>query len=35
MDWDIQNESALNGESAAPNSWAQMDITDVKVWAWS
>lgn len=35
MDWDIQNESALNGESAAPNSSAQMDITYVKVWSWS
>lgn len=35
MDWDIQNESALNGESAKPNSSAQMDITYVKVWAWS
>lgn len=35
MDWDIQNESALNGESAAPNSWAQMDVTYVKVWSWS
>ncbi|MFF7184699.1 glycoside hydrolase family 16 protein [Streptomyces sp. NPDC008222] len=35
MDWDIQNESALNGESAAPNSWGQMDITYVKVWSWS
>jgi hypothetical protein len=35
MDWDIQNESALNGESAAPNSSAQMDITYVKVWAWN
>ncbi|MGW3196324.1 glycoside hydrolase family 16 protein [Streptomyces sp. NPDC001118] len=35
MDWDIQNESALNGESAAPNSWGQMDVTDVKVWSWS
>ena len=35
MDWDIQNESALNGQSASPNSWAQMDITYIKVWAWS
>jgi hypothetical protein len=35
MDWDIQNESALNGEQAAPNSSAQMDITYVKVWSWS
>jgi hypothetical protein len=29
MDWVIQNESALNGESAAPNSSAQMDISYV------
>jgi hypothetical protein len=29
MDWIIQNESALNGESAAPNSSAQMDISYV------
>jgi hypothetical protein len=35
MDWDIQNESALNGESAAASSWAQMDVTYVKVWSWS
>jgi hypothetical protein len=35
MDWDIQNESALDGSSAAPNSWAQMDITYVKVWSYS
>lgn len=34
MDWDIQNESALNGETAIPNSWGQMDITYVKVWSW-
>ena len=34
-DWDLQNESALNGESAAPNSSAQMDISWVKVWSWS
>ncbi|MFE2486043.1 glycoside hydrolase family 16 protein [Streptomyces mirabilis] len=34
-DWDIQNESALNGESAAPNSWAQMDIDYVRVWSYS
>lgn len=26
MDWIIQNESALNGEQAAPGSWAQIDI---------
>lgn len=35
MSWDIQNESALNGESAAPNSSAQMDVTYVKVWSYS
>lgn len=35
MDWDIQNESALNGEAAAPNSWAQMDITYVKAWSYN
>lgn len=35
MSWDIQNESALNGESAAPNSWAQMDIDYVRVWSYS
>lgn len=29
MDWIIQNESALNGESAAPNSSAQIDISHV------
>ena len=29
MDWIIQNESALDGESAAPNSSAQMDISYV------
>ena len=29
MDWIIQNESALNGESAASNSSAQMDISYV------
>ncbi|MEU0818944.1 glycoside hydrolase family 16 protein [Streptomyces mirabilis] len=35
MSWDIQNESALNGESAAPNSWGQMDIDYVRVWSYS
>ncbi|KWT61851.1 hypothetical protein ADL21_11235 [Streptomyces albus subsp. albus] len=34
MNWDIQNESALNGDQAAPGSWAQMDITSVRGWAW-
>lgn len=31
MIWVLQNESALNGDRAAPNSWAQMDIDWVKV----
>lgn len=35
MSWDIQNESALNGDRAALNSWAQMDIAHVKGWSWS
>lgn len=35
MNWDIQNESSLDGESAAPNSWAQMDIDYVRVWSYS
>jgi beta-glucanase (GH16 family) len=35
MNWDVQNESSLDGESAAPNSWAQMDIDYVRVWSWS
>lgn len=34
MDWDLQNESALDGSSATPNSWAQMDIAYVRVWSW-
>jgi hypothetical protein len=33
--WDIQNESALNGDRAAPNSSAQMDIEYVRGWTWS
>ncbi|MDF3290664.1 glycoside hydrolase family 16 protein [Streptomyces silvisoli] len=33
-DWDIQNESALNGRSPAPSSWAQMDIARVRGWSW-
>jgi hypothetical protein len=35
MSWDIQNESALNGDRAARNSSAQMDIEYVKAWTWS
>ncbi|MBY8884376.1 glycoside hydrolase family 16 protein [Streptomyces sp. PTM05] len=35
MSWIIQNESALNGPSAAPGSWAQLDITYVKGWSYS
>ena len=35
MSWIIQNESALNGDRAAPNSGAQMDIAYVKGWTWS
>lgn len=34
MSWIIQNEAALNGDQAAPNSSAQMDIAYVKGWAW-
>ena len=34
-DWDIQNESALSGPSAPPNSRAQLDITWVRGWSWS
>ncbi|WP_405888868.1 glycoside hydrolase family 16 protein [Streptomyces sp. NBC_01136] len=33
--WDIQNESALNGDRAALNGSAQMDIEYVKGWSWS
>ncbi|MFI8942741.1 glycoside hydrolase family 16 protein [Streptomyces syringium] len=32
MSWIIQNESALNGDQARPNSWAQMDIAWVRGW---
>ncbi|MFD1277345.1 glycoside hydrolase family 16 protein [Streptomyces kaempferi] len=32
--WDIQNEAALNGDRATPNSSAQMDIAYVKGWTW-
>ena len=35
MDWIIQNESALNGESAALNSWAQMDISYAAVYSYT
>ncbi|QCX81241.1 Glycosyl hydrolases family 16 [Streptomyces sp. YIM 121038] len=35
MSWIIQNEAALNGDQAAPNSSAQMDIAWVKGWSWS
>ena len=35
MDWDIQNESSLDGESAKPGTWDQIDVTYVKVWSWS
>lgn len=34
MDWILQNESALNGESAAPNTSAQIDISYVAVYSW-
>ena len=34
MDWIIQNESALNGESAAPGSVAQIDLTYVAFDRW-
>ncbi|MFI8872465.1 glycoside hydrolase family 16 protein [Streptomyces sp. NPDC055243] len=34
MSWIIQNEAALNGDRAAPNSSAQMDIAYVKGWTW-
>ncbi|MGW2223807.1 glycoside hydrolase family 16 protein [Streptomyces formicae] len=35
MSWIIQNEAALNGDRAAPNSSAQMDIAYVKGWTWN
>lgn len=35
MDWILQNESALTGATAAPNSSAQMDISWVQAWNWS
>ncbi len=35
MDWVIQNESALNGESAAPNSSAQIDISHVAYYSYT
>ena len=34
MDWDIQNESSLDGQHAAPGSWDQIDITYVEVDSW-
>lgn len=30
MTWILQNEAALNGDQAAPNSWAQLDIDWVR-----
>ena len=35
MDWDVQNESSLDGEQAKPGSWDQIDITYVEVDTWS
>ena len=35
MDWDIQNESSLDGEHAVPGTWDQIDITYVEVDTWS
>lgn len=35
MDWDVQNESSLDGEQAAPGTWDQIDITYVEVDTWS
>lgn len=35
MDWDIQNESSLDGETAAPNSSDQIDITYIRVWSYT
>jgi hypothetical protein len=35
MNWDIQNESSLDGEHAAPGTWDQIDITYVEVDTWS
>ena len=34
MEWVIQNESSLDGETAAPNSYAQMDISYVAVYTY-
>ena len=31
-EWDIQNESSLDGEMAAPNSSAEIDIKSVNVY---
>lgn len=33
-DWILQNEAALNGQYAAPGSWAQMDITWVAAYSY-
>ena len=33
-EWDIQNESSLDGEMAAPNSSAEMDIKSVSVYSY-
>lgn len=35
MSWIIQNETSLDSAPPAPNSWAQMDISWIKVWDWS
>ncbi|NUR02473.1 MAG: glycoside hydrolase family 16 protein [Streptomyces sp.] len=35
MDWDVQNESSLDGEQAAPGATDQIDITYVEVDTWS
>lgn len=34
MNWIIQNESALNGEQAPENSWAQIDISQVAYYSY-
>lgn len=35
MDWDVQNESSLDGETARPGASDQIDITYVEVDTWS
>lgn len=35
MDWDVQNESSLDGEQATPGTWDQIDITYAEVDTWS